>query len=111
MEKKFIYIAAPYSSDPNRCTQSALRLAEELKAKGHIPFVPHLCHFWDMTHPHNYKHWFEYVSAWISRCDGIVRFPGHSPGADEEVRIAEDAGVPLLNLEEILTDKESYDAD
>lgn len=99
---RFVYLAAPYSSDPNANTRVALRHADELIRNGFSPFVPHLCHFWDMLHPGDYDHWFDYVSSWIDRVDALVVVPGGSPGVVREIEIAKEKGVPVYTREEFL---------
>jgi hypothetical protein len=41
----------------------------------------------------------------LRKCDAVLRLPGESKGADEDVRIAEDRGLKVYySLEEILND-------
>ena len=35
-----------------------------------------------------YETWMEYDLAWLGACEALLRLPGHSPGADREVRYA-----------------------
>lgn len=99
---RYIYIAAPYTSDPDFNVGAAIKVAETLIEKGYIPFVPHLCHIWDQISHHDYEYWMEYVMAWLKKCDAVLRVPGHSLGADREVELANELGKTVyFNLEEL----------
>jgi hypothetical protein len=38
----------------------------------------------------------------LAHCDGVLRLPGASTGADEDVRMARDRGIPVwLDLQEV----------
>lgn len=95
MIKKLIYIAAPYSSDPEENVKKALEVADVLFEKGYIPYVPHLTHHWHLHSPKPYEQWMEMGSAVLERCDGLLRLPGESPGADVEVKLAISLDMPV----------------
>jgi hypothetical protein len=41
----------------------------------------------------------------LSKCDAVLRLPGESKGADQDVRIARERGLKVyFSLEEVLTD-------
>lgn len=47
-----VYIASPYSGgNTNRNVLEAMRVGMLILDTGHVPFVPHLCHFWDVSFP------------------------------------------------------------
>ena len=54
-----VYIAAPYSSDPEKNTRDAIMIADVLVKQGYIPYIPHLNHFWHKISPKDYKFWLE----------------------------------------------------
>ena len=92
-----VYIAAPYTNgDTVQNVRTAIDFAESLANCGLIPFVPHLTHFWHFVHPHDIEFWYAYDIEWLKACDLLVRLPGESSGADEEVRIAETMGIPVI---------------
>ena len=93
--KELIYIAAPYTSDPERNVRQALEAADRLLKLGYIPFVPHLFHQWHGLSPKTYKQWMEMGDAFLLRCDGVLRLPGESPGADKEVKHAIELDIPV----------------
>lgn len=101
-----VYVAAPYSSDPEQRTSEAITYATNLITCGYTPFVPHLCHFWDKQWPHDYDFWMSYVTSWIKKCDAVARIPGHSPGADLECKIARVYGVPIFDAISFLMDNQ-----
>lgn len=93
---KYIYIAAPYSKcDPVTNTRDVIIVADDLMLFGYIPFVPHITLFWHFLNPHDINYWYKYDIAWLEKCDCLLRLPGESPGADNEVRIAKELGMPV----------------
>lgn len=91
-----VYVAGPYTKgDTAENVGLALIVAEELLARGHTPFVPHLTHFWHFKFPHPAKFWYEYDLLWLEQCQGLLRFPGESVGADREVERAKQLGLPV----------------
>lgn len=98
-----IYLAGPYSSEPDFQTHRAVKIADQLWKKGYIVFVPHLSHFWGKICPHTYEEWMEYDFEILSRCDLLVRIPGESKGADREWNFAKLNNIPVFTLEEFLS--------
>lgn len=82
----FVYIAGPYTKgDVVLNIQKAIYAAEELIKAGYVPYVPHLSHLWH----------YEYDPQWLKKCDCLVRLPGKSRGADNEVALAKDLCMPV----------------
>ena len=95
--KKKVYIAGPYSKgDVEYNVGTALAVAERLMVEGHVPFVPHLTHFWHLAHPHSYQFWLNYDNEWLPLCDVLLRLKGESSSADEEVRLAISLNIPVF---------------
>lgn len=94
---KKIYVAGPYSQpDPCANTHRAIAEGNRLMDAGHAPFVPHLTHLWHTVTPRPYLDWTRLDNAFLPHCDAWVRLPGHSPGADAEVRLAQSLGIPVF---------------
>ena len=96
---KYVYVAGPLSSSGNYLenVRVAVRAAEELRAMGYVPFVPHLSALWQLISPHcEYEYWLPMDLDWIDRCDAVLRLPGESRGADEEVKYAISQGKPVF---------------
>lgn len=91
-----VYVAGPISADPIGGTRAALDVASKLLFHGYMPFVPHLCVFWELTNPTPYETWLKYDFVWLERCDALLRLPGKSPGADREVEHARKLGRPVF---------------
>lgn len=105
MPPLLIYVAGPYSADTGR--QRAFNVCRALEAglaileKGHWPFIPHLTHFFDKWHcwegfepaieAETYMQW-DFVI--LRRCDGLL-YLSPSPGADRELELARQIGVPF----------------
>lgn len=85
-----VYIAGPYSKpDPVENTHLAVEVADRLSAvPGIVPYIPHLSLFWHYHSPKPYVWWLEYDVNWVDVCDCVLRIPGLSAGADDEVRHA-----------------------
>lgn len=94
-----IYIAGPYSAGSESANvRAALAAADKLWDAGLVPFVPHLSHFWDMISPgRSYQQWMDWCLAWVDTCDGVLRLPGESPGADAECAFAGTKGIPVFH--------------
>lgn len=93
-----IYIAAPFSKgDQILNIRAAFDAAEELAIRGHMPFVPHVTGLWHLVHPKPYDWWLRYDNVWLLQCDALLRLPGESPGADEEVALAARRGIPVYH--------------
>lgn len=94
--KGLIYIAGPYSgAEPLDNVINAINAAETIAKAGYTPYVPHLNHYWDVFHKHNYEFWMDQGSNFLSFCDALVRLPGESPGADREVEEAKALGLHI----------------
>lgn len=93
----YVYIAGPYSRpDPEVNVARSLDYANKVLGMGHIPFVPHLYHYWDQVDPKAYEVWTELDMRWLEKCDVLLRIPGDSPGSDAEVEHAESLGIKVI---------------
>jgi hypothetical protein len=87
--KPLIYLAGPYThGDVVANVHRAIDFAEAVAKLGCVPLVPHLNMVWDLYHKHCYEFWLKLDFAYLDRCDGLLRVPGFSPGADREVERA-----------------------
>jgi len=92
-----VYIAGPYSHlDPVVNTRNAILAGEELSKRGHIPYIPHLNLMWHMVAPHEPSFWYAYDLEWLPCCDALLRLPGASTGADNEIEQAKALGMPVF---------------
>jgi hypothetical protein len=91
-----IYVSGPYTKgDPCENTHRAIIAGNAIFDAGHVPFVPHVSHFWHTVTPRPYEDWMKLDLAFLSACDAIVRLPGESSGADREVAEALRLGIPV----------------
>ena len=97
------YVAGPYSTgDVAVNVRSALVAADALVELGHVPYVPHLTHFWHLVSPKPYEWWLAYDLAWLPFCDALLRLDGPSSGADGELTRAKELGLRVYHsLEEV----------
>jgi hypothetical protein len=98
MSRPWVYVAGPYTQpDPAVNTRTALRAGDRLWDAGAVPIVPHLTHLWHLVEPQPYAHWLALGRELLTRCDALLRLPGASPGADEEVALAKALDIPVLD--------------
>lgn len=99
-----IYVAAPYTKgDVAENVRRACEVGNVLLEMGHIPFVPHLSHFWHFAFPKPWEVWLRMDLVFLSRCDALLRLDGDSKGADIEVETALKLKIPVYKrLEDIL---------
>jgi hypothetical protein len=96
MYKTLVYVAGPYTcGHPLENTNKAIDAAEQIAALGYVPFIPHLTHFWEARHHHEYEFWMQQDLTVLRRCDALLRLPGESRGADREVAEAELFGIKV----------------
>lgn len=91
-----VYIAAPYTSpDPAVNTAIAMAMWHHLRDLGFSPFCPHLSHFLHIHKARPYQEWLDYDNEWIEVCDVLLRLPGDSSGADDEITLALNLDIPV----------------
>lgn len=115
--RQFILIAGPYRSgtgdDPVAMAQNLARLEAAswpIFERGHVPVIGEwfALPIWRTAGgravgDHLYETIFHPVAGrLIERCDAILRLPGASKGADEDVRKARARGLPIyLSIDEV----------
>jgi len=93
-----VYVAGPYTKpDPAVNVRNAILVGARLLDAGHVPFIPHLAHFWHLVSPRPYEDWMQLDMAWIEVCEAMFRIPGESAGADREVARAKELGIPVFH--------------
>lgn len=92
-----VYIASAYSKGGVALNvRKVIEAADELVKLGHVPYIPHLTHFWHLVSPKPYEFWLEYDSNFIKDwADCLLRLNNESKGADGEVELARRAGIPV----------------
>ena len=102
------YIASPYTlGDIAINVKAQLDCANKLIEMGFAPFVPLYSHFQHMAHPQPYGIWVKLDLEWLHVCDCLLRLPGKSKGADNEVHYMESLNKPVFYSIENL--KEHYE--
>ena len=104
MMKARIYVAGPYSQgDVAVNVRNAYVAADRLANLGFAPFVPHATHFWHMLFPRPYEFWLDLDNQFLPFCQGVLRLPGPSSGADKEVHLAQTLKIPVFtNIDDIV---------
>lgn len=96
MRKPLIYIAHPYTSDPEENYADSLRVSLQVLNLGGIAINPLDSHPLHMIEPHDYSFWLANDLEIIRRCDAVFRCQGHSEGADSEVLYATAHEIPVF---------------
>jgi hypothetical protein len=97
--KCMVYVAGPYSGgDVIENVWRAIDAGFELRRDSQfiVPVIPHLFHLAHMHRARSYYYWMAWDMDLLSRCDALLRLPGESPGADAEVRVAREMGIPVF---------------
>jgi len=103
--KHKIFISSPYSNgDVEQNVHAQIKAADQLMNFGFVPFVPLLSHYQELVYPRPYQDWLEFTLAWVLSCDALLRLPGKSSGADNEVRHAKENGIPVFYTLDELTE-------
>jgi hypothetical protein len=102
--KKLVYVAGPLMSVGVQATnvrRGALAALTLMRA-GIDAFCPHFSWFADLfeDEPPSYERWISLDFNVLGRCDALLRLPGKSPGADREVALALEKGIPVFNTVE-----------
>ena len=92
-----VYIASAYSKgDVALNVREVILIADKLVELGHIPYIPHLTHFWHLISPKPYEFWLQYDNDFIDHwAEGLLRLSNSSVGADREVARAKGLGIPV----------------
>jgi hypothetical protein len=105
-----ILIAGPYRSgtgdDPGLMAANLARLEEAawpLFAAGHVPMIGEWVALPVLSSagaagpldPLAEQVMYPTAQRLLQRCDGVLRLPGESTGADQDVAIAEERGIPV----------------
>jgi hypothetical protein len=111
--RRRIYIAGPISRGDLRANiQQADDAAAKLIAAGFAPIVPHwscymggvIAEYGDAeltmaaaskTNAAPYETWMEIGLSLLSACHALLRLPGESPGADQEIGFALSVRIPV----------------
>lgn len=96
MKELLVYIAGPLGTvDPWTNAHNAMRYGQRICELGHVAVVPHEHVIWATVCPgQSHQEWLRRDLAVLRRCDCLIRLPGDSPGADREVKEAEELGLP-----------------
>lgn len=107
MKNYLVYVAGPYSAptlnEIDENVRKAIKMGEQItKVENCIPFVPHLFHWREDEHPHEYEFWLNLDLRFLAKCDILFRLEGKSKGANAEVEFAEANNIPCVySIEEL----------
>jgi hypothetical protein len=92
-----VYVAGPYRQ-PDRCfnVNTAIKTADMLVNLGFIPYIPHLCHYWNLVSPKEEEFYMDYDLEWLKICDCLFIIPGESKGVRTEIEEAKKLNIPYF---------------
>lgn len=97
MRRTRVYVAGPLSrGDRLANVEAACVAGRELIERGYAPLVPHLSHHIDPVDALGHTMWLDVDMAWVAVADAVLRLPGESMGADQEVTFAWRHGIPVF---------------
>jgi len=96
-----VFISSPYSvGDVQANVQVQIDVLDQLLDLGYSPFVPLLFHY---AKPRAYEDWIKLDLDYLDVCDVILRLPGESAGADNEVAHAQAHNIPVVySIEQLI---------
>jgi len=95
--RPLVYVAGPITGDPWGCVRKATDAARVVDAYCQFDaYLPQLSVLHEIVDRRRYEYWVNVGLNVLSRCDGLVRLPGDSQGADRETEYAKDLGLPVL---------------
>lgn len=105
MTRPVVYISGPLTrGDRLENVYQADKVHRWLMLAGYAPINPilttHLPFAWQEDYPHSL--WIECDLPIVEKCDALLRLPGASKGADEEVAHANAHGIPVFLSRETL---------
>lgn len=101
---KKVYIASPYTGkDPLESVRNQIIAGNMLLNSGFNPFVPLLSHYLHVEQNRSNEDWLNILTQWLEDCDYLLRLPGESEGADEEIQVATVLNIPVFySIEDLL---------
>lgn len=109
-----VYVSGPITNGGTaskwavrRHVHDGMRAGQELIRRGFAPLIPHLdqlmqnAGYTDTT----YEQWMGVDLAWVGVSDALLRLPGDSAGADREVALARELGIPVFTDIDSLADE------
>lgn len=98
VSRPLVYIAGPYTGpDPILNTHNAVIAGMRLWEEHDIPVVvPHLSLLAHIIYPMDLHEWYALDLHQLERCDALLRLPGPSDGADQEVAYAKHHDIPVF---------------
>ena len=99
-----VYIASPYSiGNKVENVRYSLEVADRLMDKGFVTYAPLLNHFQNEMFPRPEFDWLNFDISWLCVCDVLLRLPGRSRGAYNEVVVAKVKKIPVVySIDELL---------
>lgn len=92
-----VYVAGPMTADPFGCVRQSLPAFALLRRLGAVPFCPQWSVIAEIAEARPYEEWLAYDFDVIRNAAALLRLPGESAGADREVALAHELGIPVFH--------------
>lgn len=106
--KPLVYLAGPFTyPDCIENTHVAMKFANDIyDTNVALPFTPHLSMFEHFLRPKPISYWYDRDIEYLEHCQGLIRMPGISVGADNEVSWCKENDLPYYLLKKLeITDE------
>lgn len=92
-----VYIASPYTiGDVAQNVRKSFHAACSLRMFGAMPIAPLRAHFEHLLYPQQYELWMQEDFEYVRMSQAVLRLAGISQGADREVTLAQEIGIPVF---------------
>lgn len=95
MGKPLVYVAGPITGDPFGAVRNSVWAFHAIRNRGGVPFMPQRSVVPEMVEHQEHEAWMKYDFDIIGNCAGLFRLEGESKGADREVELAKELGIPV----------------
>lgn len=109
-----VYIASPYTLGGVEVNvKKQIEVADFLRTTNEniLPFWPLFSHYWNEIYEHDYSFWMRLCLDWLTEMDCVLRLEGISKGADKEVALARQLGMPVFYSVDKLLDFVRYETE
>jgi hypothetical protein len=100
IDRPLVYVAGYYTANPSHGLSNAAEGWEALLYYGALPVVPHVNILLDAIYPKSPEFWYAYDLGILEHCDAMYvcedETTWRSTGVQNEIRFAEQNGIPVL---------------
>lgn len=96
-----VYVAGPITKgDVFENVTRAIRVGKQMVKDGLAPYIPHFDSYMFPGEDVSWNAFLEWDFEWASLAEAVYRLEGESAGADREVALAQEQGIPVFYEDE-----------